>query len=159
VDDLATGVDQAAEALAAEAERRGLRVAVAESLTGGTLTAALAKAPDAAAWLRGGVVAYAPDVKQDVLGVGDVPIVSEACAASLAEGVAKLLDADLTLAATGVGGPDPQDGVDAGTVWTAVHLRGTTETRLLRLDGDPDEVCRLTCLALLTWARELAGTD
>ena len=153
--DLTPDVDEAAERLAAAAQRAGARVGVAESLTGGALSAALAKAPDASAWFRGGLVAYSPDVKHEVLGVGDVPIVSEACARSMADGAAKLLDADLTLAATGVGGPDPQDGLDPGTVWTAVHHRGRTETRLLHLDGDPDEVCEQTSLALLAHAAEL----
>ena len=153
--DLTDEVEQAAERLAAAAQRAGVQVGVAESLTGGTLSAALAKAPDASAWFRGGLVAYSPGVKHEVLGVGDVEIVSEACARSMADGAAKLLDADLTLAATGVGGPDPQDGLPPGTVWTAVHHRGRTEARLLHLDGDPDEVCRRTCLALLTHADEV----
>jgi nicotinamide-nucleotide amidase len=148
-------IERAAERLAARAERAALRVGVAESLTGGALTAALAKAPHASEWLRGGVVAYSPDVKHEVLGVRDVPVVSEACAADLAAGAAKLLAADLTLAATGVGGPDPQDGVEPGTVWTAIHLDGRTETRLLRLEGDPEDVLSGTCLALLARAEEL----
>ena len=153
--DAAGRVSEAAERLAAEVQRAGLRVGVAESLTGGALTAALAKAPHASEWLRGGVVAYDPDVKHEVLGVPDVPIVSEPCATRLAEGVAELMRADLTLAATGVGGPEPQDGLEAGTVWTAIHHGGRTEARLLHLEGDPEAVLQQTCLALLTRAAEL----
>jgi nicotinamide-nucleotide amidase len=153
--DLQAEVDRAAEQLAQRAHGRGLRIAVAESLTGGALTQALAKAPEASTWLRGGLVAYSEAVKHEVLGVGEVPVVSEACATAMAEGAAKLLGADVVLAATGVGGPDPQDGLDPGTVWTAVHHAGATHTRLLRLDGEPEDVCSRTCLALLTWAGEL----
>jgi nicotinamide-nucleotide amidase len=157
--DLDDEVDSAAERLAHRAHERGHLVAVAESLTGGALTAALARAPDAATWLRGGIVAYSEDVKHEVLGVGDVPVVSEPCAAAMAEGAARLLGADIVLAATGVGGPDPQDGVEPGTVWTAVHHLGATHTRLLRLDGEPDEVLQQTCLGLLSWAMELLHGD
>jgi nicotinamide-nucleotide amidase len=159
VADLEHEVEHAAEQLAQLALRRRLRVAVAESLTGGALTQALAKAPDASTWLRGGLVAYAEEVKHEVLGVGQVPVVSEACAATMAEHAAKLLGADLVLAATGVGGPDPQDGLDPGTVWTAVHHAGATDTRLLELDGEPEDVCSQTCLALLTWAHALLRHD
>jgi nicotinamide-nucleotide amidase len=120
---------------------RGLSVAVAESLTGGILTSRLAAASDASAWLRGGVVAYATEVKRNVLQVTARQVVSAECARQLAEGVARLLGADIAVATTGVGGPDPQEGQPPGTVWLGVSVGGVSDAVQLHLDGEPDEVC------------------
>ncbi|MEU4650747.1 CinA family protein [Nocardia fluminea] len=129
-----------ADQLAALAERSGLTVAVAESLTAGQVAAALGAAPDAAVWFRGGVVAYATEVKQQVLGVPDVPVVSETAATAMAEGVRSLMDADLAVATTGAGGPDPQDGEDPGSVWFCVASREDARAVHRQYDGDPAQV-------------------
>jgi nicotinamide-nucleotide amidase len=129
-----------ANQLAALAERRGLTVAVAESLTAGQLAAALGAAPDSAVWFRGGVVAYATEVKRHVLGVPEVPVVSETAATAMAQGVRALMDADIAVATTGAGGPEPQDGADAGSVWFCVVSRGDAQATHRRYDGDPAEV-------------------
>lgn len=102
-----------------------LTVATAESLTGGLVCAALTAVPGASAVVRGGVVAYATDVKSAVLGVdADVlrrhGAVSRETAAAMAVGVRSLLSADVGIATTGVAGPDRQDGRPAGTVHVAV---------------------------------------
>ena len=75
---------------------QGLTVAVAESLTGGGVSARLAGPPGASASFRGGVVAYQEDVKHDVLGVTRATLdgpgpVSSACALEMAAGVRRLL--------------------------------------------------------------------
>jgi hypothetical protein len=57
-----------AEQLASAVRRRGWSVSAAESLTGGQVAGRLSAAPDSAEWFRGGVVAYATEVKQQVLG-------------------------------------------------------------------------------------------
>lgn len=98
-------------------ESAGLTVAVAESLTGGMVASALAEAPGASRWFRGGVVAYASDVKHELLGVPPGPVVSADAAAAMAQGVRKLLRADLAVAVTGAGGPRGQDGQPPGTVF------------------------------------------
>jgi len=126
-------------------ERAGVRVAIAESLTGGRLSAELAAAPGASEWFRGGIVAYASDVKYDLLGVPHGPVVSEVAASAMAAGACRLLDADVAVALTGVGGPDRQEGEPPGTVWFALHHGTTHETRLERLAGDPPEVVEQTC--------------
>jgi nicotinamide-nucleotide amidase len=95
-------------------------VAVAESLTGGELAARFASAPGAGDWFRGGIVAYASDVKYDLLDVPVGPVVSEAAAAAMAAGACRLLGADVSVAVTGVAGPDDQDGEPPGTVWLAL---------------------------------------
>jgi nicotinamide-nucleotide amidase len=120
-------------------------VAVAESLTGGLLCSRFARQKGASDWFRGGVVGYARMTKERLLGIGDAPVVSEAAARSMAENVADLLSADVAIAVTGVGGPDPEDGIPPGTVWIAMYSLGETEAHLVRFDGDPTAVCNQTC--------------
>ncbi|BDT87409.1 CinA family protein [Nocardia cyriacigeorgica] len=129
-----------ADQLAELAERHGLTVAVAESLTAGNVAAALGAAPDSAAWFRGGVIAYATEVKQRVLDVPDVPVVSETAATAMAEGVRALMDADIAVATTGVGGPGPQDGEPAGSVWFCASSRAGVRTSHRQFDGEPEKI-------------------
>ena len=137
------------------AKSAGRSVAVAESLTGGMLSSRLARLPDAGDWFLGSVVAYASTVKRDVLAVPDVPVVSEAAARAMADGVARLLGADVSIALTGVGGPAPQDGVPAGTVWMAVHDGNSTRARRFAFGGDPAEVVRQSCEAAVGWLSDV----
>lgn len=130
-------------------DQHGLTVAVAESLTGGDLSSRLARMGGASDWFRGGLVAYASAVKHDVLGVRPGPVVSEHAVLDMADGVARLLSADLTVAVTGVGGPDPQEGLAPGTVWIGARLGEHHAAELHHFPGDPDEVCAATCDAAL----------
>src|SRR5690348_6509819 len=120
-------------------------IAIAESLTGGALSARLARLEDASDWYRGAVVTYAADVKHSVLGAPPGEVVSEVAARALADGVATLLDADVAVAVTGVGGPDPQDGEPPGTVWMALHTPTGTTARRCTFRGAPSAVVEQTC--------------
>ncbi len=141
---------QRAERIAEAAQRRGLTVAVAESLTGGLLASQLAAAPAAAEWFHGGVVAYSRRTKHEVLRVPPGPVVSATAALAMARGVAGLLDADLSVAVTGAGGPDPQDGQPPGTVWIAVSHDDRQHAELHHFaEPDPAAVCERTCTEAL----------
>lgn len=94
--------------------------ATAESLTGGQIAAHLASAKDSGDWFKGGIVAYERAVKYGLLGVPEGPVVSSIAAAAMAQRTAELLGADYAVGATGVGGPDEQDGQPMGTVFLAV---------------------------------------
>ena len=118
----------------------GRTVAVAESLTGGLVVAALVGVPGASKVVRGGVVAYMTDLKASLLGVdadllARVGAVHGDVALAMARGVAVLLGADYGVATTGVAGPDPQDGHPVGEVWTAVWDRTATAAVLEGSDG------------------------
>ncbi len=130
-------------------DRAGVAVAVAESLTGGELSARLASTPGSGAWFRGGLVAYASEVKRDVLDVPAGPVVSERAATAMAAGVCRLLGAEVAVAVTGVGGPDPQDDQPPGTVWFALVHNGTTLTRREHFDGTPEDIVDATCACAL----------
>lgn len=140
---------------------RGWTLAVAESLTGGMVASALVDIPGASAVFRGGVVAYATDVKRSALGV-DAGLLASAgavdpeVARQMAEGVRALLGADVGLAATGVAGPQEQDGKAVGTVCIAVVTPEGATSATLRFGGDRGAVRSAAvdaaleeCLALL----------
>jgi|GEM_PF-2309081 len=131
---------------------RGEQMAVAESLTGGRLSAELARTQDASKWLRGAVVAYQVEVKQKMLDVAPGPVVTRSAAEQMADGVAALLGAELAVSVTGVGGPDPSEGQPAGTVWMAVRYRDNTVAQLVHLSGEPDRICEETCRTVLAFA-------
>jgi PncC family amidohydrolase len=116
--------DRAVELVHTLAER-GLTIAVAESLTGGLLAAAITTVPGASAVFRGSVTAYATDVKGSVLGVDEDLLAVEGAvhpdvAAQMALGIRRLLAADIGVATTGVAGPTEQDGRPVGLVYNAV---------------------------------------
>ena len=127
----------------------GHTVATAESLTGGLVAAALTDVPGSSNAFRGGVVAYATELKAQLLGVDPGLLerhgpVYAPVAAAMADGVRNRLGATIGVATTGVAGPGPQDGLPAGTVHVAVSLSGDTVVRTMALPGNRDEVRRLT---------------
>jgi len=123
------------------AERlEGHRVATAESCTAGRVSAALAGVGGASAWFRGAVVAYEIDVKRALLDVTATSVYTERAAAEMASGVARLLDADVAVATTGVLGDEPEEGVPPGTLFLATFVAGDVQTLTCRVRGStPDE--------------------
>lgn len=139
---------------------RGETVAVAESLTGGLVAAALSTRSGASDTFRGGVVAYATDLKQALAGVPGPLLhaegaVSAATAAALAAGCRDRLGADWGLATTGVAGPTEQEGKPVGTVFVAVAGPGSGHVRALHLPGDRARVREATVVAALDLLRRV----
>jgi nicotinamide-nucleotide amidase len=132
--------------LVAELTRRGMTIAIAESLTGGLLVAELIAVPGASAVVRGGVVAYATELKTSLLGVDAVLLAEKSpidpeVARQMAQGVRWRLGhegvpADVGLATTGVAGPDEQDGHPVGEVWIGVAIGDTVTAHGLNMRGD-----------------------
>lgn len=150
--------------LVARLKQRGETLATAESLTGGLVGAALTDVPGVSAVYRGGVVVYATDLKASLAGVpadllADVGPVHPDTAAALATGVRERLGATYGLATTGVAGPDPQAGVEAGTVYVAVAGPGEVRVRKLSLKGDRATVRQGSVLAALELAAELVAEE
>jgi nicotinamide-nucleotide amidase len=144
-------VRQQVELLGEHLRRAGWQLGVAESLTGGQLAADISEGPQASEWFKGGIVAYQPATKRRLLGVSDGPVVSERCALEMAKGVSALLEAGAGLAVTGVGGPGPDEGQAAGTVWMAVHTPDDDVARLAKLEGyNPSQVCTMSCALAIT---------
>ncbi len=124
---------------------QGLTVAVAESLTGGLLSAALSSSPGSSETFRGGLVVYATDLKALLAGVPEALLDSEGpvspdVAAALARGARERLRADVGLGITGVAGPDPVGEHQAGTVFLAVSGVGISEVSEASLTGSRAEI-------------------
>ena len=133
---------------------RGLSVGTAESLTGGLVCAALTSVPGASAVVRGGVVAYATDVKAAVLGVdpdllGREGAVSAAVASALADGVRRVMRCAVGVSTTGVAGPDPADGAVVGTVFVAASGPWGILVEEHALTGDREEIRAASVAAAL----------
>lgn len=126
---------------------RTLSLATAESLTGGLIGATLTAVPGASQTYLGGTIAYASRLKTDLLGVPDelidrVSVISEEVALAMAVGLQERTDADWVVAVTGVAGPTPQDGHDAGEVYVCVRgpvipsLEPVTRVERYQFEGD-----------------------
>ncbi|SPT53890.1 competence damage-inducible protein A [Actinomyces bovis] len=136
------------------AKAHGLRLAVAESLTGGLLADAVVSVPGASAVMRGAVVAYATELKAQLLGVEAAQLartgpVDPEVARQMAAGVARVMDADLGLATTGVAGPGPAEGHPAGTVYVAAWSSQRVLHQELHLSGGRQEVREGSVVAAL----------
>ena len=129
-------------------------LAVAESLSGGELSANFACAPGASDWFRGAIVAYSSDVKHSLLGVPPGPVVSEPAVSAMAQGAVRVLGADVGVAVTGAAGPARQDGRPPGTVWLAIHDGTQTITRQERFPGSPPDVVDQTVRCAIGWLHE-----
>lgn len=149
-----------AQSLVTRLTQTGLTIAAAESLTGGLVCSALVDVPGASAVLRGSVTAYAAELKAQVLGVdaarlASVGPVDAQVAQEMADGAAQLLGADVAVATTGVAGPGPADGHEAGTVYIAAIAPWGSVWRLLELEGQRSQVRIQTVHQVLVLALEL----
>lgn len=137
------GIDGLSRELGEACVRAGLKVATAESCTGGGVGEAITRAPGSSAWFDRGFVTYSDFSKVDLLGVkqetiGSHGAVSEQVAREMALGALHQSDADLVVAVTGVAGPDGGTATKpVGLVWFAwASLEGGVETRFEVFGGD-----------------------
>ena len=142
--DRAQRTDRLEHEIADALGRSNRTAAVAESLTGGNVSAGLSAIEGASDWFLGGVVAYAKGVKFDLLGVDPGPVITAATAEQMARGVSRLLQSDFAVATTGVGGPGPQEDLPQGTVFIAVATPTATRVQKYEFEGDPSAIVQKT---------------
>lgn len=152
--------DRAVEAL----EGRGLTLGVAESLTGGLVTAAVTSVPGASEVLLGGIVAYATAAKAQLLGVDELLLstatpVDPQVAEQMAEGARRAFGASVGVATTGEAGPDSATGKPVGTVHIAVCADWGTRIRSLHLSGDRAQIVAQSVAAAFEVIDELLGQE
>jgi nicotinamide-nucleotide amidase len=152
-----------AEIVLAACRKRGLRVAVAESCTGGMLGTRLTAVAGSSDVFLGGVIAYDNSVKRELLGVTDADLeqhgaVSEEVATAMAGAVRRMLKADIGIGITGVAGPGGGTAAKpVGMVWVAISGLAD-EARCLRLFGTREEVRQRASQAALDMVRHLLST-
>jgi nicotinamide-nucleotide amidase len=137
-------LDDNVAALAERLRARGWRIAVAESCTGGLLSAACTSLAGSSDWFERGFVTYSNAAKQELLAVPHDLIercgaVSAEVACAMARGAIERSHADLSVAITGIAGPGGAvAGKPVGTVWLAVASKGATQAdaQRLTLGGD-----------------------
>ena len=153
--DIIFGVDEETmeDAVAQRLTARGLTLALAESLTGGLIASRIVNVVGASNWFNGAVVAYATDVKHQLLLVPDGPVVSAVAAEAMATGVRRALGSNVGLSVTGVAGPDEQDGQPVGTVFVGLDIEGVVEHVQLRLPGDRPRVRAYSAISALDLLR------
>lgn len=149
-----SGPRAVADSVVARLRELDLSVGTAESLTGGLVCAALTSVPGASTVVRGGVVAYASEVKADLLGVDRELLAREGAvcapvAAQLADGIRVTLGAAVGLSTTGVAGPDPADGKPVGTVFVGAVGPWGILVEELALTGDREEIRAASVQAVL----------
>ena len=146
--------DQSMESVLLDALRsHGLTLAIAESLTGGLVSGRLTAIPGASDVFRGAIVSYASEVKYDLLEVSSGPVVNEPAAIEMAEGVQRLLGADVGLSLTGVAGPDEQDGIPVGTVCIGIALPTGSHATTIRLGSLREQVRQFAVISALDLLR------
>jgi len=133
---------------------QGLKLALAESLTGGLIGQRITSHPGVSDVFQGSIVSYADSVKNDVLGLDGVPAISEEGATAMAEGAVRVLGADCSVAVTGVAGPAESGGYKAGTVFMATHVDGVTEVLMVEWPFDRKRTREFTTITVLNQLRK-----
>ncbi len=111
-------------------KKHGMKLAIAESCTGGLISNRITNVPGASEVFTHGFVTYANAAKSEMLGVPPAEIeshgaVSEAVARLMAEGALRVSGADIAVAVTGIAGPDGgTDEKPTGTAWISIAMRG-----------------------------------
>jgi len=144
-------------------KRKGLKLAVAESCTGGLLGGAITAAAGSSSYFRGGVIAYDNDIKRDILGVPADDLerygaVSSAVVLAMAAGAAKLFSADCAISVSGIAGPGGgTDEKPVGLVFIGVHHQGQTQSRAFVFKGSRDDVRSQSVMAAMEFLIDVIG--
>lgn len=151
--------------LSGASRERGLKIATAESCTGGMVGAAITDQPGASACYVGGAIAYCDDVKVRCLNVDPMVItahgaVSKLVALQMAFGARRHFSADVALAVTGIAGPRGGSAEKpVGTVWIAVALSdGIGTARRMQFVGERAAIRDSSVAAVLRLATEAIAT-
>lgn len=153
-----------AQAVIEAALGKRVTVGLAESLTGGMIAASLTAVPGSSHVVRGCVVSYVNEVKNEMLGVSRTVLdyqgaVNEETAKAMAQGAVSTLGCDISVSVTGIAGPGgAEPGKPVGTVWMGICRSGSPAVAsVARYDGDRDQVRRQTTMAALEALLQVIG--
>ncbi|MBR0247553.1 MAG: nicotinamide-nucleotide amidohydrolase family protein [Synergistaceae bacterium] len=161
---LPEGSRSIADAVLIEARAKGVRVACAESCTGGLVGGALTEIAGSSDVFNGSAVTYSNEAKMKILGVKSETLsrfgaVSSECAQEMAEGARRVYGADFAVSTTGIAGPDGgSESKPVGTVWFGIAGSDGTRSMMKRLPGNREEVrTRAVRFALSELWKEIRG--
>ncbi len=122
-----------------------MTISTAESITAGLIAANICNYAGASKYYKGGVVSYTKEMKCELLGLSmeDIEkygVYSEQTVISMSKGIKKKTKSDISIATSGVAGPDSDEGVLAGTVYFCFLIQNTITTECIRFIGDRNEV-------------------
>ena len=122
-----------------------LVITTAESCTGGMIASRIVSVPGASAVFKEGYITYSDEVKSRVLGVKKSTLeqyfaVSAETAGEMAEGAAKIANADIAISVTGVAGPDKEDGKPVGLVYIGCSYKGRISVREYNFTGERADI-------------------
>ncbi len=141
------------EVVAKELVKHNLTLSVVESLTGGLVAARIVSIPGASQFFKGGLVAYATEIKKKFLGL-EGPVVSEEAAVKMAEGARREFKSDIAISTTGVAGPDKQEDIEPGTVYVGIATAQKSVGYKLSLRGNRDRIRQSATMAALDILRK-----
>lgn len=138
-EDISTYIDKTASDVVKYLVEHGIKIAVAESCTGGILAGAITSIPGASEIFECGIVSYSERIKSQLLGlpmelIDDCGVVSETVALAMAQGVRLVSHADIGVGITGIAGPTGGSKEQpVGTVYVSVIYKEQSFTQNLRL--------------------------
>jgi PncC family amidohydrolase len=127
-------------------ESQGRTISLAESCTGGLVSSYITSVPGASGVFKGGVVAYANEIKQSMLDVDPEILhmngpVSRECAEAMAKGAALRFATDYALSVTGIAGPEGGSAEKpVGTVWFGLNTRGKLSAVKTQFSGNRSDI-------------------
>ncbi len=161
-DAVITTTDEPIEALIGKMlTEKKLKLATAESCTGGNIAHILTTIPGSSEYFSGGVIAYSNSVKVNILGVSSADLtaygaVSKLVAEQMAEGIKRITGTDISVSTTGIAGPSGGTlEKPVGTVWIAVSYKNQTFSREFRFNGTRQIIIERTTQAALLMVREM----
>ena len=140
-------------------KKKGLKLSVAESCTGGLVSHYITLLPGASTFFEAGVVTYSAESKKKILGlqsktIASHGVISKETAKEMAERMRLLTKTGCAVSTTGNLGPDVLEGKDVGLVYTAVSMGGKTFVRELRLNGKREEIKERAAVSALEFLIE-----
>lgn len=146
-------------------KQRNLKVATAESCSGGRIAHEITKIPGCSSVYLGSTITYQNDQKHSVLGVDNthfttVGAVSEEVVKEMASGVRKLTGADYSVSTSGIAGPGGATSEKpVGTVWVGIEGPNGFRTKKLQLTGDREKIIERTAVVAITMLRRFVMDD
>ncbi|MDP1758963.1 MAG: CinA family protein [Thermodesulfovibrionales bacterium] len=141
-------------------KKKGLKLSVAESCTGGLISHYITMIPGASTFFEAGVVTYSAESKKKILGlpsktISSHGVISKETAKEMAEGMRLLTKTDCAVSTTGNLGPDALEGKDIGLIYTAVSMGGKTFVKELRFKGQRQEIKERAAVSALKFLIEV----